>query len=242
MKLNFFFSRPQLSGTLSGHVLGEAAHRLVKNSLQIKSNNTVRLLETPCRNAAQGGTKPRPAGPLGYERGFMEDRDYYQSSTYNPPSSNVQGFSNPRPFQLASDFQECTQNFRMQKSNFQDHVNISTGLANLTIEEGPGFQSHPRMPNARYWPNHQQRIQNAGPPPPLPPINWIGKQTRGYMDGFGIQVPMNWTGRQPARGYGGGFGRPEIPTRPMYDKQQQMSKVYRIKSQMQEPTNSSNQQ
>ncbi|XP_073115640.1 5'-3' exoribonuclease 4 isoform X2 [Elaeis guineensis] len=234
--------RPLLSGTLSGHVLGEAAHRLVKNSLQIKSNNTVRLLGAPGRNAAQGVNKPRPAGPLGYERGFMEGKDYCRSSTYSPPSCNIQGFSNSRPFQFASDFQGYSQNLRMQKSNFQDHGNISTGISNLTIEERPRFQSHPRMPNDRYWPNHQQHIQNAGPPPPLPPINWIGKQTRGYMDGFGIRLPMNWTGKQPTRVYVGRSGRQEISTRSLYDKQQQISKVYRIKSQTQEPTNSSNRQ
>lgn len=231
-----------MSGTLSGHVLGEAAHRLVKNSLQLKSNNAVRLLDKPWGNAAPCVNKPRPAGPSGYERGFMEDKDYYRSSTYNPPICNIRGFSNSRPFQFASDFQGYRQNFGMQKSNYQNHENTSTGISNLTIEEGPRFQSHARMPNCRCWPNHQRHIQNAGPPPPLLPLNWIDKQTRGYMDGCGIRVPMNWTRRQPARVYAGGSGCQDISTRSLYDKQQQISKAYRFKSQTQESTNSSNQQ
>ncbi|XP_065032646.1 5'-3' exoribonuclease 4-like isoform X1 [Musa acuminata AAA Group] len=236
--------RPQVSGALSGHLLGEAAHRLVKNSLQIRSNNNTGLLDTPYRNVPNFGNKSRPAGPLGYERGFFEDSNYHQYS-----SSSFLGFSNSRP-KFHDGAQFGRQNIRMQgMSNSQgQHDSIRTEMSRLTVGEGPKVQPHPQMPNAGGSSYHQQQlIQNAGPPPPFPPMDWIDKQMmRGFGGGFvSRQEPMEWPSKQPlVRGnHAGGFGRHEISSRSPNDKQQQANKVYRIKLQMpQEPPDSSTQQ
>ncbi|RZS10122.1 hypothetical protein BHM03_00041298, partial [Ensete ventricosum] len=237
--------RPQVSGALSGHLLGEAAHRLVKNSLQIRSNNNTGLLDAPYRNVQNFGNKSRPAGPLGYERGFFEDSNYHQYS-----SSSFLGFSNSRP-KFHDGAQFSRQNVRMQgmSTSQGQHDSIRTEMSRLTVGEGPKLQPHVQMPNAGGSSYHQQQlIQNAGPPPPFPPMDWIDKQmTRGFG---GRQEPTEWPSRQPlVRGnHAGGFGRYEASTRSPNDKQQQQqqqqaNKVYRIKLQMpQEPPDSSTQQ
>lgn len=72
------FHRPQVSGAISGPILGEAAHRLLHNTLNIKSERT------NFRNF-QGNhvaNRMRPAGPPGYERGISESQN---SSNHHAP-------------------------------------------------------------------------------------------------------------------------------------------------------------
>ncbi|XP_022719209.1 5'-3' exoribonuclease 4 isoform X2 [Durio zibethinus] len=73
--------RAQVPGAIVGPQLGEAAHRLVKNTLNIKSNGSSSgLLEQPSLfNISSNYTsiRPRPAGPSGYERGFFDDPNHY---------------------------------------------------------------------------------------------------------------------------------------------------------------------
>ncbi|PIN24985.1 hypothetical protein CDL12_02277 [Handroanthus impetiginosus] len=61
--------RPRLSGAISGPVLGEAAYRLVHNTLNIKSERT------NYRNfqGNHAANRLRPAGPPGYEGGYYDD-------------------------------------------------------------------------------------------------------------------------------------------------------------------------
>ena len=78
-------------GAIAGLQLREAAHRLrlVKNSLNLKSNDSPSGSwdQSPSRNIPghyQGTTRSRPAGPSGYERGFRQDPNSYYDNSYNP--------------------------------------------------------------------------------------------------------------------------------------------------------------
>lgn len=240
--------RPQVSGAISGFRLGEASHRLVINSLQHKPNT--RLPNGPNWDSPYMVNRPRPAGPLGYERGFQHPNNYYTSSPY------PQDFSNPKQVKLFSETQGSTQNARIQerlnsqdhyynsrsnledqnymrrnsqdqfyniRSSSQDHQqNMQTGMSNLTIEEGSRSLPHGRpmnagiclnqQPPAGFWSNQQQQIQSPGPPPSLPPTNWIDReQMVGYTSGFKQdmspygQQQVNWVYRIKPRD-------PENPT------------------------------
>ncbi|KAL6638032.1 hypothetical protein ACP70R_025604 [Stipagrostis hirtigluma subsp. patula] len=239
--------RPQVSGALSGSLLGEAAHRLVKNSLQIKSGSSAALLDMPYRGAPYGpGNRPRPAGPLGYERGFV-DNPYHSHMSRSVP--------NPRPH-FFGDAQANRQPVRVlerPKSRTHD-ADIRSSMSKLTIQEGPRPHQNNRMQNSGYWPNQphpnhyagfppQRPVQNIsfipqrpfqaagfpqqrpvnGVPPPLPPSNWIGKQSSGGHNGVPAkQEPRPAPDRQHKQ------DNPRL----QHDKRQQATKVvYRVKTQ-----------
>ncbi|KAG6470679.1 hypothetical protein ZIOFF_071756 [Zingiber officinale] len=225
--------RPQVSGALSGHLLGEAAHRLVKNSLQIRSNNNAGLLDLAYRNGPTFGSKVKPTGPLGYERGY-ESPNYYQYS-----NSGMQGFSNSRP--KIHDTQFSKQNTRMPESSNShgqssySNTGIVPDVSQLRLENGPKQQPQIRMQNPGFSAPQQQSILDGGPPPPFPPMNWIDKQmTRGYRSNISRNEPMDSPSEQVTRGHSGGFGRQEFSSRNINDKQQLIpnNKVYRVKSAM----------
>ncbi|XP_056172531.1 5'-3' exoribonuclease 4-like isoform X2 [Syzygium oleosum] len=77
--------RPSVPGAMVGPMLGEAAHRLVKSTLNIKLNNNQSsgILEPPRNRNFLGYyavNRPRPAAPSGYERGFSEDTHQYHGN------------------------------------------------------------------------------------------------------------------------------------------------------------------
>lgn len=87
------FPRPQVSGAISGHTLGEAAYRLVQNTLNTKSE------QMSYRNfrGNQAINRPRPAGPPGYERGISGGTSTQNSSSnhhavYRPRAAGQLGF------------------------------------------------------------------------------------------------------------------------------------------------------
>lgn len=94
---SFLFYRPQVPGGISGPSLGEAAHRLLKNTLNIKSNGSYAAgvkEENTYLNAPGIHTpnRPRPAGPSGYGKGFHEQINYRSPMGYslsNRPRSGV---------------------------------------------------------------------------------------------------------------------------------------------------------
>ncbi|GLT90518.1 hypothetical protein SLE2022_084460 [Rubroshorea leprosula] len=114
--------RPQVLGAIAGPQLGEAAHRLVRNTLNIKSNGpSSGFLEyQPYDNIPSNyiSNRPRPAGPSGYERGFSNERNYF----YGQHSYQQGIMGNPRyPFS-SNGTQGGRNNFRGQdRSPYQEH-------------------------------------------------------------------------------------------------------------------------
>lgn len=181
--------RPQVPGAIAGPVLGEAARRLVKNTLNIKTNDSsFGFWEQSSFQNFRGNptvNRPRAVRPSGNRRGFNEDPNYFQGQ-YN----NVQGMMDRNRLHLVSNgVAGERQNFRTQdRLQYQEQfLNASSGVSALTIEESvrprqpavmsprPPAMLLPRMPNSGHSTNLPNNlVQNMGAPP-IPPPKWINK-------------------------------------------------------------------
>lgn len=166
--------RSQVCG--AAPILGAAAHRLVKNSLQINANNSAD------RNGSCTVNKLRPQAHTGYERDYVQYSDY--------PGQNPRGILDSR----RSQFGVVRSRPDFRRWNYQDqdqYHDIRSGISNLAIDEGSRFQLQPMAPNVGLCPSPVQPIYSAGPP--QPPTNWIG---RVHTAGFGRQEGSPWYDRQ----------------------------------------------
>ncbi|TKY52154.1 5'-3' exoribonuclease 4 [Spatholobus suberectus] len=145
--------RPQVPGAVAGSQLGEAAHRLVKNTLNIKSNNTSHgLLEQPPAHHTK--SRLRSAG---YGKYYGENTSGYYGQ-YN----NHGVMTRPR-YGGQNERQKHQEQFR----------NVKTEFSALRMEEGERPRSS-RLPNSRPITNLQpQFVQNIGPS--VPPPKWMTK-------------------------------------------------------------------
>uniref|UniRef100_A0A0A8YE86 Uncharacterized protein n=1 Tax=Arundo donax TaxID=35708 RepID=A0A0A8YE86_ARUDO len=176
------------------------------------------------RGAPYGpGNRPRPAGPLGYERGFV-DNPYHAHMSRSVP--------NPRP-QFFGDAQANRQPVRLlERPNSRTHdAGVNSSMSKLTIQEGPRPHQNNRMQNSGYWtnqphPNHyagfppqrpmqntsftpqrpvhaagfpQQRPVQAAGFPQEPPVQDAGFQQQRSVNGIPPPLPpSNWIGKQPS--------------------------------------------
>ncbi|CAJ1961020.1 unnamed protein product [Sphenostylis stenocarpa] len=168
--------RPQVHGAMAGLQLGEAAHRLVKNSLNIRSNNAPYGFpeQLPGHYAMN---RPRLAGPSGPGKYNAEDTSSYYGHYYNHQGM----ITRPRYPVSSNGGHNDKQNFRIQDRSQQheQHYNGRGGFCALTIEEGPRPRPVPplktpvlmlsRQPNSGPTTNVQQRFLG----PPIPPPKWI---------------------------------------------------------------------
>ncbi|XP_058222548.1 5'-3' exoribonuclease 4 isoform X2 [Rhododendron vialii] len=156
--------RPRVPGAMSIPQLGEAAHRLLKNTLNLKSNhnNFGSGEQTSYRNAAsnQVHNRPRGTGSSGYGRRFIEDRNSY-CGNYDK-GNGIAGSPRPAfsPFELKASQQSLrtqdrylnqeqqtvspyvvqgnTQKFRRQDGYLhqeEQRHSLQDGMSALTIEE-----------------------------------------------------------------------------------------------------------
>ncbi|KAE9593633.1 hypothetical protein Lal_00036382 [Lupinus albus] len=175
--------RQQVPGAIAGPLLGDAAHRLVKNSLNIRSGNTSNGWSEQTMN------RPRPAGPSGSGRYYGEDTSGYYGQYYNHHQDMI---SRPRYPISSNGGQNDRHNFRIQdRSQYHDQFhNVKSGFSALTMEEGVRPRSSatpsPRAPamllvrpqNSGPTTNLQhQFVQNIGPP--IPPPKWITPDMNG---------------------------------------------------------------
>lgn len=174
--------RPQVPGAIAGPQLGEAAHRLVKNSLNIRWNNNT---SHGSPEQAQAINRLRSAGPSGSGRYYGDDASGYYGNYYNH-----QGIINRPRYPFSSNGgQNDRQNFRIQERAQQYHEqfhNMKTGFHALSMEDGvrprpsatPSPKTTPmilsRQPNSAPTTNLQpQFVQSMGPP--IPPPKWFTK-------------------------------------------------------------------
>ncbi|AES82609.2 5'-3' exoribonuclease 4 isoform X2 [Medicago truncatula] len=172
--------RQQVPGAIAGPQLGEAAHRLVRNSLQF-NNNTSYPDQFPSQHTMN---RVRPTGASGSGKYYGEESSGYYGQNYNP-----QGMMTRPRFPIASNgWQNDRQNIRIQdrSQHHEQFHNMKTGFQALTIDEGVRPRSSavpsPKTPammlmrpqNSGHTTNLQpQFVQNIGPP--IPPPNWISK-------------------------------------------------------------------
>ncbi|KAL9450728.1 hypothetical protein AB3S75_012456 [Citrus x aurantiifolia] len=205
--------RPQVPGAIAGPVLGEAAHRLIKNTLNYKPNGSPGFFEQPSYRNFQGNyanavTRLRPAAPSGHERGYG-DESRYNYGNYNYP----QGMRGNSRFPVPSNGMQGNQHHARMQERFQ-HQDLGTGMSALAIEEStrsrPPIVMLSRVQNSGYSGNpSQQFLPNMGPLPP-PPNNWINRAAAGE--------PAMYNGHESASGGA-------------YEKQQ-VKKVYQIKTRL----------
>ncbi|KAJ6876991.1 5'-3' exoribonuclease 4-like [Populus alba x Populus x berolinensis] len=174
--------RSQVQRAVAGPFLGDAAHRLVKNTLNIKPNvSSSRVFDQQLYHNIPGNYtfyRPRPAG---YGRGYRDDPNYHYAQ-----HSNQQGLmSNPRYQSLSNGVQSNRHNFRTQDrvQYYQQYHNLSSGVSALTVEENirsraPAVIS-PRMPNPGNTPNLQNQAEQNTGVLSSPPTNWINKTAAG---------------------------------------------------------------
>ncbi|KAL3537892.1 hypothetical protein ACH5RR_001258 [Cinchona calisaya] len=219
-------NRPQVAGAISGPSLGEAAHRLLKNTLNIKSNDFYSGMMDQKSNQNFPGNhvpnRPRPAGPLG-EKGFSEQMTYRSTLGNNmvnkprPPgpsgyggfieqSNYFNGYNNARGIlggqaYASPEFSGNKQNFRAQfrYPPQHQHHNLRNGMSALTIEGGTQTR-----PNAALSP----RMPNSGQSPHM---------RHHYVQSIGPppSPPSKWISK-PSSGTALGF-------------EKQVKKVYQVK-------------
>lgn len=157
--------RQPVSGAISGPALGEAAHRLLKNTLQIRSSSNTGLLSSPNLVTPNAFSRPRPAGPSGYETGFLWDANYSRNNVleYESASYCRASYSEPRGNRHGVGILDRSSNY--------DNYGIHMRMNGLLIDD-TSMQSYQRSSNPGTWQNFQQNFQNTGGPP-RPPVNWF---------------------------------------------------------------------
>ncbi|KAI8547803.1 hypothetical protein RHMOL_Rhmol07G0224200 [Rhododendron molle] len=232
--------RPRVPGAMSIPQLGEAAHRLLKNTLNLKSNhnNFGSGEQTSYRNAAsnQVHNRPRVTGSSGYGRRFIEDRSSY-CGNYDQ-GNGITGSPRPAfsPFELKASeqilrtqdrylnqeqqtvspyvVQGNTQKFRRQDGYLhqeEQRHSLQDGMSALTIEEIS------TKPPALMSP----RIPNSGQFP---------SNRNQFVQNIGPlpSPPPKWIIRQPAGNSGTSY-KQQTSSAATYDKQ--VKNVCQAKSQ-----------
>ncbi|KAH9604723.1 hypothetical protein KSS87_018734 [Heliosperma pusillum] len=159
--------RPQVPGAIGGPQLGQAAHRLLKNTLNIKQTDSSPIVDyIPHRNHPGNpmSHRPRPAGPAGYERGYYDDSNYYygQPSYHHGPRAAPNG---PRaPYDSRGD---------RYHGRPEDNRDLRAAMSNLTMD---GPRNRPQM---LMRPRAQHNVVQNGNQLPSPPVEWINRPEAG---------------------------------------------------------------
>ncbi|WJX19421.1 5'-3' exoribonuclease 4 [Trifolium repens] len=217
--------RSQVPGAITGSQLGEAAHRLVKNSLNIKWNNTSHgLLEQPPHRHTTN--RFQSAGPSGYGKYYGEN-----TNSYHGEHNHHSIMARDRYPISSNGGQMDRRNFRIQdRSRHQEQFqNVKSGFSALTMEEGSRPKPS-RLPSSGPPTNIEiQFVQNTGPPRPPPTSGPPTNIEPQFMQNTGPpRPPPNWNNKASMNGMY--TRRQEVP------HHKQVKKVYQVKTRLPQET------
>ena len=167
---------------MRGPQLGEAAHRLVKNTLNIRhSDSSPGYLEHMPHRDHPGNYmfhRPRPSGPTGYGRGYYDDTNYYYRH-HNVPRTMHNG---PRlPCEMRGSRHNVMDKDRSRHP--EDYRDLGTAMSNLRLEGSGNRQSAPMRPMMQTSPgqmrNPQYKSVQNGSRLPSPPVKWVNRPETG---------------------------------------------------------------
>lgn len=192
--------RQPVPRALNGPQFGEAAHRLLSTTLNIKpiyNNYSGQWDQAPYSSALNNrmsiNNRSRPVGHSEFGRGFNEDPNRYYGNLHNNyvtnrvrpagPSGHSRNYSEDTSNSLSlKESPISRQNHRVEDwcvNKEQNHGLLSAGVSALTIEKN-GNNSHAlvstRVSNSEQLPKTGNQFPQDIGPPPLPPANWINKK------------------------------------------------------------------
>lgn len=184
------FSRPRVPGAIAGTYLGEAAHRLIKNTLNIKSNNNGNVSsgwneQHPHRNSPRNfgvNSRPRPVGPSGYERGYyVENNNHYHHVNYINSQGTSAGYRNSPPSNGSYQGGRNGDSARERQSPEQ-YREIRNGMSSLRVEDSVRINSRQSAKTSntnsgQVVINQEEQFVRSMLPLPTPPKKWINRES-----------------------------------------------------------------
>ncbi|THG02327.1 hypothetical protein TEA_021169 [Camellia sinensis var. sinensis] len=192
--------------------LGEAAHRLIKNTLNLKPNhNSSESLEQTSYTNSPSNHVIRRPRPA--------RPTWYQRALIEDPSFSCRNYNHPRAIMGNPGFVLSRCKLQANRFNQEQQRNFRAEMSALTIGDDrtrPNALVSPRMPNSEQIPNiRNQSVRNISALPSPPPKQMIGPTVRNT----GVYSKQQKTSL--AATYG-----------------KQVKKVYRVKSQGSPPESS----
>ncbi|KAF5946066.1 hypothetical protein HYC85_016294 [Camellia sinensis] len=226
--------RPPVPGAISSARLGEAAHRLIKNTLNLKPNHKssesseqTRLGEAAHRlikntlNLKPNHNSSESLEQTSYTNSPCNHPDptWYQRALIEDPSFSCRNYNHPRAIMGNPGFVISRCKLQANRFNQEQQRNFRAEMSALTIGDDrtrPNALVSPRMPNSEQIPNiRNQSVRNISALPSPPPKQMIGPTVRNT----GVYSKQQKT--SSAATYG-----------------KQVKKVYRVKSQGSPPESS----